>query len=72
MHKRNSKGEGPYHWRSLAEAAHRLAKSEPALRRMIQRNVKRGPKGILEAQFNHIVARKFGGRWRVSLSEVWE
>ncbi len=69
MHKKTQSNQGNYHWKPLADAARHLTKTAAGLRRMIQRNAKRGPKGIWEARFNNIVARKFGGRWLVSLPD---
>jgi hypothetical protein len=60
-----------YKWLTLNEAAAILKKTVAALRRMIQRKMVRGRRGVIEAQFPGVLARKFGGRWRVCLSDVW-
>jgi len=60
-----------YNWITLAEAASVLRKSAAALRKMIQRNVSMGPKGVLEARLTGFLARKFQGRWLVSLTKEW-
>jgi hypothetical protein len=43
-----------------------------ALRRTIERRARRADDGVLEADFDGIRARKFAGRWRVSLGPGWQ
>jgi len=58
-------------WLSLIEAARILGTTATALRRKFERNVQRATDGVIEAIIDGVHGRKFGGRWKVALSENW-
>jgi hypothetical protein len=57
-------------WLSIAHAAPLLDTSPDALRRSLERRALRTADGI-EAQFDGVLARKLGRRWRVKLDARW-
>jgi hypothetical protein len=52
-------------------AAAILDTNPTTFRRHLERNVVRLDDGSVEARVDGIVARKFGGRWRVLLGDRW-
>jgi hypothetical protein len=58
-------------WTALRGAALVLDVSPAALRKRCERNARLGADGVIEAQFDGVCARTFGGRWRVQLGEAW-
>jgi hypothetical protein len=55
----------------IEEAATFLSMTEGALRKALERGAKRAPDGGTEAQFDGVVGRKLGRRWRVRLGARW-
>ena len=58
-------------WTSLQSAADVLGMSPGALRKVLERNARKGADGVTEAQVNGVRARKLGRLWRVTLSAAW-
>ena len=58
-------------WLPLHAAAEALGVAPSAMRRTIERRARLADDGVLEATFDGIRARKFAGRWRVSLGPRW-
>lgn len=59
-------------WFALRDAATVLGLSAEALRKKLERsNPCLGADGVLEARLDGVVARKFGGCWRVALGAGW-
>jgi len=56
---------------SVIAAAHILGDSADALRKKLDRNSMLGRDGVVEAQLDGILGRKFGRRWKVRFSEAW-
>ena len=65
------KSNTPLRWFPLRDAALTLGVSPDALRKQLERNVKRARDGGVEAQVDGLLARKFANRWRVSFGEAW-
>jgi hypothetical protein len=58
-------------WTSVATAAEFLGVPLLSLRRMIERNAKKGKDGSIESRRDGITARKLGRLWRVRLDPAW-
>jgi hypothetical protein len=61
----------PARWTSVECAADLLGMTSGALRKMLERNARRGEDGVTEALVSGVRARKLGRLWRVSLSAAW-
>ena len=61
----------PIRWYPLRDAAQMLSLSPDALRKQLERNVRRAPDGGTEAHIDGVRARKFANRWRVSFGRAW-
>lgn len=55
----------------MRDAALTLGLSADALRKQLERNVKRARDGGVEARIDGILGRKFANRWRVSFGDAW-
>ena len=71
MSKSNHKSTKHGAWMSLLEAAHILGTTATALRKKFERKVQKAADGVIEVIIDGVHGRKFGGRWKVALSENW-
>jgi len=58
-------------WFTTRHAARHLDMSEDALRRMLERNARRGEDGAVVAEFDGLRARMLRRRWRIAFSDAW-
>lgn len=66
-----TKAQTPLRWYALRDAAQILCVSPAALRKLLERRVRRAVDGGVEAVIDGVRARKFANRWRVSFGEAW-
>lgn len=62
----------PFRWLSLPEAATARSVAAATLRKALDRRAKRVGGGVVEAVAFGLRGRKLGGRWRVTLGEIWQ
>jgi hypothetical protein len=63
--------QSPRRWYPLRDAARMLCVSPAALRKLLERRVRRAVDGGTEAIVDGVHGRKFGNRWRVSFDKAW-
>lgn len=66
-----TQARSPLRWYALRDAAQILCLSPAALRKLLERRVRRAADGGIEAVVDGVRARKFANRWRVSFGETW-
>ena len=71
MSPKKREGQPPIHWQCVRDAATVLGTTPAALRKRLERNAARAPDGVVEANFDAVRGRKFGGHWRVALGVGW-
>jgi hypothetical protein len=67
---RTQKSPAPIEWLTSTDAAEFLKTTPSALRKKFERAIKKTGGGM-EAHIDGVRARKFGGRWLVSVGPEW-
>jgi hypothetical protein len=63
--------QSPRRWYPLRDAAPMLGVTPAALRKLLERRVRRAADGGTEAIVDGVRARKFANRWLVSFDKAW-
>lgn len=58
-------------WVTTRLAAKHLDMTEDALRRTLERHARRGEDGVVFAEIDGVLGRRFGRRWRIAFSSAW-
>jgi hypothetical protein len=58
-------------WLTVTDAARHLGVTEVSLRRLLERNARKGADGAIQARVDGLTGRKIGRLWRVWLSPAW-